>query len=92
MNKDFLPSNEQLEKISFVMLPLITILLCAMSGLWWLDNELSRGVISLIGLTAFVGDYGIKALKYKPSRKYYYWVFLLPWTVAVILFSYGFLR
>jgi hypothetical protein len=92
MKKNFFPSNGQLEKISFFALPLVTILFCLISGLWWLSNDLLMGVICLVVFTAFVIDYGVKALRHKASRKYYCWVFFLPWTVAVILFSYGFLR
>jgi hypothetical protein len=90
MKKKFTPSNEQLEKISFFVLPLLTIVLCLMSGLWWLSNDLPRGVVCFIVLTVFVVDYGAKAFKHRTSRQYYFWVFLLPWFIAALSFTYGF--
>jgi len=92
MNNNFLPTEKQMQKITFVAMPLSIIVVGLIGGLWWLDNDLKRGVIFLSGLTVFLIHYGLKALKYPESRKYYYWAFALPWGISVLLFSYGFLR
>jgi len=83
-------NNSQLEKIFFFGKPLVTYILALSSGLWWLDDDLLRGVIFLIGLYVFTFHTGYRVFFYT-ARKYFYFTYATPTLIATILFCVGFL-
>lgn len=88
-----LPKNEKLEKIFLYVNPILTYLVAAMAATWWIDDDLLRGIVFLVGIYVFTYESGVKNF-YKPNKNhlYFYLVYVVPVGLATIFFIYGFFK
>lgn len=76
------------QNIINIFAPLASYLIAIGAGTWWFNNEFARGVIFLIASLVLTFDLGLRYCG--PGRKvYWFWVFLLPFLLAVTSFVIG---
>jgi heme/copper-type cytochrome/quinol oxidase subunit 4 len=68
-----------------------TYIVAIYGGLWWIDDDLFRGIIFILGLYIFSIHMGLKYNKGQ-SRYYVFFAFILPPTLGTILFLVGLLK
>jgi len=78
------------KKLLFYSMPFVTYIIALFSGLWWLNNDLLRGVIFLCGLYVFAYHTGYKTF-YFSARLYFYITYVVPVVIGSFLFLLGFL-
>jgi len=88
--KFFEPNESQTKKMVFFGTPLVTYILALFSGLWWLDDDLLRGVIFLCGLYVYSYQTGYKTY-FSSARYYFYFTYAIPIIIGTVLFTFGFL-
>ena len=82
---------EQAEKIFYYGSPFVTYIMALWGGLWWLsDQAVWGGILFLLGLCAYGYEVGYKQY-YKSSTYFFYFTFITPCILGIILFSIGFI-
>ena len=75
-------------KILFYGMPFVTYIVALFSGLWWLNDDLLRGVVFLCGLYVFAYHTGYKTF-YNSARVYFYITYCVPVVMGSFLFLLG---
>jgi hypothetical protein len=87
-----LNTNQKItDKLLNIIVFMATYLFAIYGGLWWISEDLSRGIIYIIGLYLYSMHMGLKCIGRK-SRLYIFSAYIFPTTLGTFLFLIGFFR